>query len=170
MATGKAQGAPLVSIMVGSASDGEVIAAARRALDTFGIPHEAKVLSAHRTPDEVVEYVKGLAGRGFKVVIAAAGMAAHLPGVVAAHTRLPVLGVPIAAGALAGVDALLSIAQMPGGVPVGCLGVGSSGAKNAAYLAARVIALTDAKVAERVAAVLQEDHDKVMKSELPSDY
>ena len=108
---------PRVAIIVGSTSDADVIAGARSTLDELQIPHEAKVLSAHRTPHEVVQYVESLPSRGVSVIIAAAGMSAHLAGVVAAHTNLPVLGVPIASGALQGVDALLSTSQMPPGVP-----------------------------------------------------
>lgn len=166
----KPSGAPLVSILVGSSSDAEPIAACRRALDRFGIPHEAKVLSAHRVPRELVAYIETLEERGIKLVIAAAGMAAHLPGVIAGHTRLPVLGVPLAAGPLSGVDALLSVAQMPGGVPVACLGVGSSGCKNAAYLAARILALHDNGIRERLVAAMKEDSDKVLQSSLPDAY
>src|SRR5687768_14082446 len=132
-----------VAILVGSQSDGDTIAAARTVLGELQIPHEARVLSAHRTPKELVEYVEALPSRGAKVIIAGAGMSAHLAGVVAAHTALPVLGVPIASGALQGVDALLSTSQMPPGVPVGCMGIGKAGATNAAYLAARILALSD---------------------------
>jgi 5-(carboxyamino)imidazole ribonucleotide mutase len=162
--------APRVSVIVGSASDAQVIASCRRALDDFGLPHEAKVLSAHRTPDEVVDYVKGLEKRGVAVVIAAAGMAAHLPGVVAAHTRLPVIGVPLAAGSLQGLDALMSVAQMPGGVPVACMGIGSAGAKNAAYLAARIVALHDENVRDRMQGVLAADKQKVLSATLAEEY
>jgi phosphoribosylaminoimidazole carboxylase PurE protein len=161
---------PLVAILVGSTSDAEVIAACRRALDAYGIAHEARVLSAHRTPNEVVQYVEALAGRGVRVVIAAAGMSAHLAGVVAAHTHLPVLGVPVASGALQGVDALLSTSQMPPGVPVGCLGIGKPGAANAAHLAARILALGDdalrARLAERTATM----RDEVLAATLPEAY
>jgi len=161
---------PLVSVIVGSTSDADVIAGCRRILDDYGLPHEAKVLSAHRTPHEVVEYVEALEGRGVRVVIAAAGMSAHLAGVVAAHTKLPVLGVPVAAGALQGVDALLSTSQMPPGVPVACLGIGKPGAANAAHLAARILALGDealrGKLAERVSAM----RDKVLGASLPTEY
>jgi phosphoribosylaminoimidazole carboxylase PurE protein len=113
------------------------------------------------------EYLEGLEGRGIEIVIAAAGMAAHLAGVVAAHTTLPVLGVPMASGALQGVDALLSTVQMPPGVPVGTLGIGSPGGKNAAYLAARILALKHPAVKERLAAVIAEDKQKVLRGELP---
>jgi phosphoribosylaminoimidazole carboxylase PurE protein len=161
---------PVVSLIVGSASDEAAVTPCRKALDAFGIPHEAKVLSAHRTPDETADYVKGLAGRGFKIVIAAAGMAAHLPGVVASHTRLPVLGVPLAAGPLQGFDALLAVVQMPGGVPVATMSVGPAGAKNAAYFAARILALTDEHVAQKLSDVLAADTGKVLASSLAEEY
>jgi 5-(carboxyamino)imidazole ribonucleotide mutase len=161
---------PIVSLIVGSTSDEAAVAPCRKALDAFGIPHEAKVLSAHRTPDETAEYVKGLADRGFQVVIAAAGMAAHLPGVVAAHTHLPVLGVPLAAGPLQGFDALLAVVQMPGGVPVATMSVGSAGAKNAAYFAARIVALSDETVADKLEEVIATDTDKVLASSLSEEY
>lgn len=161
---------PWVALMVGSVSDADTVAPCRRALDGFGIDHEAKVLSAHRTPQEAVEYVAGLAARGCKAIIAGAGLAAHLPGVVASHTMLPVIGIPCVSGSLGGVDALLAIVQMPPGVPVACVGTGTPGAKNAAYLAARIVALSDAGVAERVRAVLAADKQKVLDSNLPETY
>lgn len=142
--------APLCSIIVGSTSDEPLVSACRHILLEHGIAHEARVLSAHRTPRELVAYVEELEARGVRVIIAMAGLAAHLPGVVAAHTKLPVLGVPVAAGALSGVDALLSIAQMPGGVPVGCMGIGEAGAKNAAHLAARILSLSNQALRTRV--------------------
>lgn len=131
---------PLVGILMGSKSDWETMQAATKILDEFGVPNEAKVASAHRSPDLVTEYVKSAESRGLEVIIAAAGLAAHLPGVVAAQTLLPVLGVPMHSNALGGLDALLAIAQMPGGVPVGTLAIGSHGAKNAALLAIRILA------------------------------
>jgi 5-(carboxyamino)imidazole ribonucleotide mutase len=131
---------PLVGILMGSKSDWETMQAATKILNEFGVPNEAKVASAHRSPDLVTEYVKSAEGRGLEVIIAAAGLAAHLPGVVAAQTLLPVLGVPMHSNALGGLDALLAIAQMPGGVPVGTLAIGSHGAKNAALLALRILA------------------------------
>ena len=158
--------------MVGSVSDADTIASTRKALDNFGIKHEAKVLSAHRTPDEAVAYVKGLTDRGCAVIVAGAGLAAHLPGVVSAHTTLPVIGVPMISGggALAGLDSLLSIVQMPPGVPVASVGTGSPGAKNAAYLAARIIALLSPAVADRMANVLKADTQKVLDASLPENY
>jgi phosphoribosylaminoimidazole carboxylase PurE protein len=156
----------LVAVIVGSASDADQIAGCREALTRLGIGHEAKVLSAHRTPDELAEYLDGLEDKGVEIVIAAAGMAAHLAGVVAAHTTLPVLGVPMASGALQGIDALLSTVQMPPGVPVGTLGIGSPGGKNAAYLAARILALKHPAVKERLAAATAEDKQKVLGAEI----
>lgn len=139
----------VVSIIMGSKSDWEVMRQARDLLDELGIGAEAKVLSAHRTPHRLAAYVEGLRGRGFKVVIAGAGMAAALPGTVAALTTLPVLGVPLEGGkALGGLDALLAMAQMPRGIPVGTLAVGKSGAGNAALLAAAILALSDKRVAK----------------------
>jgi len=156
----------LVAVIVGSASDADQIAGCREALTRLGIGHEAKVLSAHRTPDELAEYLDGLEERGVEIVIAAAGMAAHLAGVIAAHTTLPVLGVPMASGALQGVDALLSTVQMPPGVPVATLGIGSAGGKNAAYLAARILAVSHPEVKQRLAGVIAEDKEKVLESEI----
>jgi 5-(carboxyamino)imidazole ribonucleotide mutase len=132
--------APLVGILMGSKSDWQTMQAAAEILNEFGVPNEAKVASAHRSPELVTEYVRTAEGRGLQVIIAAAGLAAHLPGVVAAQTLLPVLGVPMHSQALGGLDALLAIAQMPGGVPVGTLAIGSHGAKNAALLALRILA------------------------------
>ena len=141
---------PLVGILMGSKSDWETMQAATRILDEFGVPNEAKVASAHRSPDLVTEYVKSAEGRGLEVFIAAAGLAAHLPGVVAAQTLLPVLGVPMHSNALGGLDALLSMAQMPGGVPVGTLAIGSHGAKNAALLAIRILANSRPELREKL--------------------
>jgi phosphoribosylaminoimidazole carboxylase PurE protein len=156
-----------VAVIVGSASDADQIEGCRETLRRLGIGHEAKVLSAHRTPGELVEYLDGLEDRGIEIVIAAAGMAAHLAGVAAAHTTLPVLGVPMASGPLQGIDALLSTVQMPPGVPVATLGIGSSGARNAAYLAARILALSHPEVRERLEQALAEDREQVLASELP---
>ena len=161
---------PLVSILVGSASDADTIAGCRRALDDLGIAHEAKIYSAHRTPEELLVYLEKLPERGVEVIIAGAGMSAHLAGVVAAHTPLPVLGVPIASGALQGVDALLSTSQMPPGVPVGCMGIGKPGAKNAAFFAARILALHHKDIAERLQGAVKDMRDKVLATELPSNY
>jgi len=139
-----------VLILMGSDSDWPVMAEARRALEDLGIAVEAHVSSAHRTPERTAALAREAAGRGVKVIICGAGAAAHLAGVVAAETELPVLGVPLASSDLKGLDALLSTAQMPGGVPVGTLALGAAGARNAGLLAARIVALSDPAVAERV--------------------
>lgn len=131
---------PLVGIIMGSKSDWETMEAASLSLNTFGIPHERRVVSAHRTPEWMVKYAQTAEERGLKVIIAGAGGAAHLPGMVASLTSLPVLGVPVQSKALSGIDSLLSIAQMPGGVPVGTLAIGNAGAKNAGLLAVRILA------------------------------
>jgi 5-(carboxyamino)imidazole ribonucleotide mutase len=135
---------------MGSKNDWETMQAAAKILDEFGVPNEAKVASAHRSPELVSDYVKSAEGRGLEVIIAAAGLAAHLPGVVAAQTLLPVLGVPMHSNALGGLDALLSMAQMPGGVPVGTLAIGSHGAKNAALLAIRILANSRPELREKL--------------------
>lgn len=139
-----------VAIMMGSPSDREIVERSHLVLDWFGIEHETVVLSAHRNAAEVSEYVAQLPERGFSVVIAAAGMANHLAGTVAAKTNLPVIGVPLPGGLMDGLDSLLSTVQMPGGVPVATVAVGKAGATNAGVLAARIIALTDAGVAKRL--------------------
>lgn len=139
-----------VAILMGSKSDEAIVARAHPVLDWFGIQHETKVLSAHRNSAEVVEYVEGLVDRGFSAVIAAAGMANHLAGTVAARTRLPVIGIPLPGGLMDGLDSLLSTVQMPGGVPVATLAVGKAGATNAGVLAARIVALQDAGVAAKL--------------------
>src|SRR3954462_4676432 len=142
---------PLVGIIMGSRSDWEVMEHCSKQLDELGVPHEALALSAHRSPDAVIEYCVSAAGRGLEVIIAAAGGAAHLAGVAAAKTALPVLGVPMPSAALQGLNSLLSMAQMPGGVPVGTLAIGKPGAINAALLSAAVLALSDAKIAKSLA-------------------
>lgn len=138
---------PQVGIIMGSQSDWETMAHAHEILHELGVPHEVKIVSAHRTPDRMDDYAKTAKDRGLKVIIAGAGGAAHLPGMTASHTPLPVLGVPVESAALKGLDSLLSIAQMPGGIPVGTLAIGKAGAKNAGILAASIIALNDTKVA-----------------------
>ena len=143
---------PLVGVVMGSRSDLPTMRAAAEILKQFGVPFEAEVVSAHRTPDRLVEYATEAQGRGLKVIVAGAGGAAHLPGMLAASTTLPVLGVPVQSRALSGLDSLLSIVQMPGGVPVGTLAIGTSGAKNAALLAVRVLALSDGGLAGKLAA------------------
>lgn len=142
--------APLVGVIMGSRSDWETMQHCSRTLDELGVPHECQVVSAHRTPDWLMEYAGTAEARGLRVLIAGAGGAAHLPGMAASKTLLPVLGVPIEVGALRGMDALLSIVQMPGGVPVGTLAVGKPGAINAALLAAAILARADAALAQRL--------------------
>jgi len=144
--------APLVGILMGSQSDWETMKHAASTLAELGVANEAHIISAHRKPKRLTEYVTGARERGLRVLIAGAGGAAHLPGVVAAQTSLPVFGVPMESGALKGMDSLLSIVQMPGGVPVGTLAIGKAGAVNAAILAAQVLGLADAKIAAAVAA------------------
>lgn len=139
-----------IGIIMGSRSDWETMRHAAETLDALGVPHEAKVVSAHRTPQRLYDYATGAAGRGLKVLIAGAGGAAHLPGMAASMTELPVLGVPVESKALSGLDSLLSIVQMPGGVPVGTLAIGKAGAINAALLAASILALHDEGLAERL--------------------
>ena len=152
---------PLVGILMGSKSDWETMQAAAKILDEFAVPHEAKVASAHRSPDLVTEYVTTAEKRGLEVIIAAAGLAAHLPGVVAAQTLLPVLGVPMHSQALGGLDALLSMVQMPGGVPVGTLAIGSHGAKNSALLAIRILANSRPELREKLRAYHQKMAEQV---------
>jgi 5-(carboxyamino)imidazole ribonucleotide mutase len=142
--------APLVGVIMGSASDWASMRHAAEMLTQLGVPHETRIVSAHRTPERMVEYAKSARGRGLRVIVAGAGGAAHLPGMVAALTTLPVLGVPIESKALSGLDSLLSIVQMPAGVPVGTLAIGIPGAKNAGLLAASIIALQDEEVAARL--------------------
>jgi len=144
--------APTVGVMMGSISDYEVMAAGLRVLRDLDVPYEVKVMSAHRSPAAVAAYAAAADGRGLRVLIAGAGGAAHLAGTLAAHTRLPIIGVPLVASSLAGLDALLATVQMPGGVPVATVGVGKSGAVNAAHLAARILALADEDVAASVEA------------------
>jgi 5-(carboxyamino)imidazole ribonucleotide mutase len=144
--------APLVGIIMGSRSDWETMRHAAETLDGLGIAHETKVVSAHRTPERLYAYAKGAAARGLKVLVAGAGGAAHLPGMAASMTHLPVLGVPVETKALAGLDSLLSIVQMPAGVPVGTLAIGKAGAINAGLLAAAILATGDAALAARLAA------------------
>jgi 5-(carboxyamino)imidazole ribonucleotide mutase len=140
----------VVGIIMGSQSDWDTMRHAAETLDALGVAHEARVVSAHRTPERLYDYAREARGRGLKVIIAGAGGAAHLPGMAAAMTSLPVLGVPVKSKALHGVDSLLSIVQMPGGVPVGTLAIGKPGAINAALLAAAILALTDEALAGRL--------------------
>lgn len=147
---------PLVGIIMGSRSDWPVMEHAAQMLEKLGVPFEAKVVSAHRTPERLFQYAKSAEGRGLKIIIAGAGGAAHLPGMAASMTNLPVLGVPVAVTALNGQDALLSIVQMPGGIPVGTLAIGKPGAINAGILAASILALSDPALRDRVAALRAE--------------
>jgi len=140
----------VVGIIMGSQSDWSTMTHTADTLDALQIPYETRIISAHRTPDRLVDYARSAKQRGLQVIIAGAGGAAHLPGMTASMTPLPVLGVPIESKALNGMDSLLSIAQMPGGVPVGTLAIGKAGAKNAGLLAASIVALTDAAVAEKL--------------------
>jgi phosphoribosylaminoimidazole carboxylase PurE protein len=149
---------PLVGIVMGSDSDLEVMLNAARELKSYGVPHDITVASAHRAVDRTLDYARGAEGRGLKVIIAGAGGAAHLPGVLAAATDLPVIGVPIDSSPLNGMDALLSIVQMPSGIPVATMAVGPAGAKNAACLALRILALSDPKLKS----VLREYHSRMV--------
>ena len=158
---------PLVGIIMGSRSDWETMRSAAETLDKLGVPHEVRVVSAHRTPDLLFEYAGSAESRGLKVIIAGAGGAAHLPGMAAAKTLLPVFGVPVQSKVLAGVDSLLSIVQMPAGVPVGTLAIGTAGAANAALLAAAVLALHDPILRERLSAYRDQQTRSVLESPLP---
>lgn len=166
MTDAKTSAAPLVAVLMGSKSDWEIMQRSAEVLAELKIPYEAKVVSAHRTPDFLFEYVGGAEARGLRVIIAGAGGAAHLPGMAAAKTALPVLGVPIPSKALHGVDSLLSIVQMPKGVPVGTLAIGEAGAANAALLAAAILALEDAALRERLQAYRRRQTASVLEEKL----
>src|SRR6266852_2017918 len=153
---------PLVGIIMGSKSDWETMRHAGETLERFGVPHEAKIVSAHRTPAWMVEYASTAESRGIQIVIAGAGGAAHLPGMVAANTTLPVLGVPVESAALKGIDSLLSIVQMPGGIPVGTLAIGKAGARNAALLAVAILANHRPELREKLHRFRAEQKKKVM--------
>ena len=155
---------PHVGIIMGSQSDWDTMKEAHDILHELNIPHECKIVSAHRTPDRLVEYSKSAKSRGLKVIIAGAGGAAHLPGMAASMTPLPVLGVPVESKALKGMDSLLSIAQMPGGIPVGTLAIGKAGAKNAALLAAAILATTDDTLADALDTYRQNQTDSVAEA------
>jgi 5-(carboxyamino)imidazole ribonucleotide mutase len=157
----------LVGVIMGSASDWETMRSCVEILNDLGIPNEHHVLSAHRTPDATADFARKAADRGLQVIIAAAGGAAHLAGVIAAYTWLPVLGVPIQSKALQGLDSLLSMAQMPGGIPVGTLAIGSAGAKNAALLAASIIGLHNDKIRKNLEAFRKKQTDKVLAEPPP---
>jgi 5-(carboxyamino)imidazole ribonucleotide mutase len=161
------QPAPLVSVVMGSKSDWETMRSAAEVLERFGVPHECRVVSAHRTPEWLRELARGAAGRGIRVIVAGAGGAAHLPGMVAAQTVLPVLGVPVQSRALNGLDSLLSIVQMPKGVPVGTLAIGTAGAANAALLALRILALCDPGLGDQLRRFAEEEEARVLAETLP---
>ena len=158
---------PLVGIIMGSQSDWETMKEAHEVLHGFGVAHECRIVSAHRTPDRLYEYAKSASGRGLKVIIAGAGGAAHLPGMAASMTIVPVLGVPVESKALSGMDSLLSIAQMPGGVPVGTLAIGKAGAKNAGLLAAQILAGEDVDLAAKLEGYREKQAEAV--AEKPHD-
>jgi 5-(carboxyamino)imidazole ribonucleotide mutase len=161
-----AEAQPLVAVLMGSKSDWDVMKSASETLQRFDVPHECRVLSAHRTPAATIEYVGAAEGRGLQLVIAAAGGAAHLAGVVAAHTLLPVLGVPMESASLKGLDSLLSTVQMPGGIPVGTLAIGKPGATNAALLAVAILAGSRPELREKLRAFRAEQTAKVLRETL----
>ncbi len=158
---------PLVGIIMGSKSDWETMKNASDTLARFGVPHECRVLSAHRTPVEMTSWAEGAEARGLEVVIAGAGGAAHLPGIAAAHTTLPVLGVPVESASLKGLDSLLSIVQMPGGIPVATLAIGKPGATNAALLAVEILAGKRPELREKLREFRKEQAKKVLSETLP---
>jgi 5-(carboxyamino)imidazole ribonucleotide mutase len=157
-----------VGVIMGSQSDWETMREACTILDQFGVPYEARVVSAHRTPHYMTEYATRAASRGLQVIIAGAGGAAHLPGMVAACTTLPVLGVPVQSKSLQGLDSLLSIVQMPGGIPVATLAIGAAGAKNAGLLAVRILATSDSTLAQKMVDFMTAQTESVMTNSLPS--
>lgn len=159
---------PQVGVIMGSQSDWQTMRNAADILEELQVPHETRIVSAHRTPERLFDYARTARQRGLKVIIAGAGGAAHLPGMVASLTSLPVLGVPVESKALKGMDSLLSIAQMPGGVPVGTLAIGNSGARNAALLAASILSLGDSALTERLDAYRARQTDSV--AERPSEH
>jgi 5-(carboxyamino)imidazole ribonucleotide mutase len=156
-----------VAVVMGSTSDWETMRHAVELLDDLGVPNEHRIVSAHRTPEMMAEFARTAAERGLEVIIAGAGGAAHLPGMLAAHTWLPVLGVPVQSHALHGMDSLLSIAQMPAGVPVGTLAIGTAGATNAALLAASILGLNDGKIRKKVEAFRKRQTDAVLTQRVP---
>jgi 5-(carboxyamino)imidazole ribonucleotide mutase len=157
---------PLVAVIMGSKSDWETMRAADEILTEFGVAHECRIISAHRTPQLMAEFASGAEGRGIEVIIAGAGGAAHLPGMTASYTTLPVLGVPVESKALNGLDSLLSIVQMPGGVPVAALAIGASGAKNAALLAVSILANKRSRLREKLKAWRARQTGKVLEDSL----
>ncbi len=158
-----------VAIVMGSQSDWPTMKLAKEILDSFGVAAHCEVVSAHRTPEKMFDFAKSAAGDGFQVIIAGAGGAAHLPGMIASMTTLPVFGVPVKSRALNGIDSLLSIAQMPGGVPVGTLAIGESGAKNAGLLAVRVLALSDESLAAKLKKFGDDQTRVVLENSVPKD-
>lgn len=158
---------PLVAIVMGSKSDWDTMSGAHEVLDAFGVPHECEIVSAHRTPLKLAEFAATAEARGLEVIIAGAGGAAHLPGMVAAQTPVPVLGVPVQSRALKGLDSLLSIVQMPGGVPVGTLAIGEPGAKNAALLAIAILSNSRPALREKLNRFREQQTDTVLNTELP---
>lgn len=158
---------PRVGVIMGSKSDWETMRPASELLTEFGVAHECRVVSAHRTPQWMVEYAETAASRGLQVLIAGAGGAAHLPGMVASLTTLPVLGVPVQSKTLNGLDSLLSIVQMPGGIPVGTLAIGAAGARNAGLLALRILALQQPELVAKLEQFQTEQRDRVLAEELP---
>jgi 5-(carboxyamino)imidazole ribonucleotide mutase len=159
---------PLVAVIMGSKSDWETMRHAAEILSEFGVPHERRIVSAHRTPALMAEYAGTAEARGIEIIIAGAGGAAHLPGMVAAHTLLPVLGVPVESHALKGMDSLLSIVQMPGGIPVGALAIGAPGAKNAGLMAVAILAGGRPELREKLRRFRATQTESVMKDTLPS--
>lgn len=158
---------PLVAVIMGSKSDWETMHAAAEVLEEFGVAHECRIVSAHRTPQYMAEFALVAESRGLEVIIAGAGGAAHLPGMVAAHTLLPVLGVPVESHALKGLDSLLSIVQMPGGIPVGTLAIGKAGARNAGLLAVAILATTRPELRERLRDFRERQTETVLNDRLP---
>ena len=161
--------APVVGVVMGSRSDWATMQRAAQILEQFGVPHACEVVSAHRTPGKLADYARAAADRGLKLIIAGAGGAAHLPGMLAAQTHLPVLGVPVESSMLRGVDSLLSIVQMPAGVPVGTLAIGPAGAANAALLAVAILALHDESLAKKLVAYRAEQTSRVLAEDLDGD-
>lgn len=160
---------PQVGIIMGSRSDWETMRAAATVLEEFGLEHEIEIVSAHRTPEWMFDYARKAEGRGLKVIVAGAGGAAHLPGMVASLTTLPVLGVPVQSKALNGLDSLLSIVQMPGGVPVGTLAIGAAGARNAGLLAIRILATANSELRGKLQEFQERQTDRVRQDSLPLD-
>ena len=157
---------PLVGVIMGSTSDWETMRHAAEMLAELGVPHETRVISAHRTPDLMADYAREAESRGLEVIIAGAGGAAHLPGMIASHTIVPVLGVPVESNPLRGIDSLLSIVQMPGGVPVGTLAIGKAGARNAALLAAAILGNSRPELREKLRQFRKAQTDEVLGAEL----